>query len=261
MSSKEPDFTAEKSQSGELAPLSRDQIAKIIRESVHQAGIEAFAVRDVVRFQREINQKLPEDERNDIYERGKAAQAGKGMAVAIVLPGTKPSAVKRGGAERFTKSAIMNTAEKVMRTESAECQSFAQLLCALIERELPDCRVQIVASRQGLQSHNYVLINYEGDGLKFGDLGKQRSNVLIGDLWLLALGHNKVEEVNKYGETTGLVETDGIYTFDQYPKKAYLKSLTETYDSKAPFKGLEMDIDDLSEGSESSRSPSPVSDM
>lgn len=134
--------------------------------------------------------------------------------------------------ETWSLDEIKRIADDVEQKRAAECQSFAAYLVAKLKETLDsEVRIQIVAHRdkKGLGTHNYVLINFAGDDLSYDELEKQKTTVLIGDLWLLALGHDQVKDEIKNTKSA----SGGIYTFNQYPiDHVMLKDLVEIYDSK-----------------------------
>lgn len=105
--------------------------------------------------------------------------------------------------------------------------SATQKLLKLIDEELPNHRIEMVSSDEGMASHCYIIFDRVGEGCEGlreieGEDGKSYptlydwgNQVLIIDPWAQSLGHG-----------------NGVYTLENYPFKCYLANLTQTYDSR-----------------------------
>jgi hypothetical protein len=177
-------------------------------------------------------------ERIEKLDQARGGASRSSMSFKAILKADSKTAVGRKLALKATPSNVeaakspeeqdkkyIEEADKLLTKGSAECYGFALLAYAAVRKAFPDVRVQFV--NEGV--HNFLIIGYTGNEkpINMENLKKEAKNVLIVDLWTLAMGVNSVPENGK------TKPSHGVYSLSQY--SAFdLKSPHTVFDTR-PF--------------------------
>ena len=158
------------------------------------------------------------------FSKKQLGTSGTGVTLADIRRKISPLAAAMQGAgilaavphaEQQEKLKIR--AAQIALESAAECRDFATIAYAKLLEILP-ANIRILMMSDGL--HNFVIVGYEGaipgGKLSLEDLDKQKDNIILVDLWLLAMAED--------------TESWGVYTLDRYrPRDVVLKV---TFDSQ-----------------------------